>query len=66
MCSFIREYIDELKMMFPLDPLLMPTLVYICPRDDLPLLCDYVPLSLIMGMSTYRLGTLETLKKGDV
>ena len=66
MCSFIQEHIDELKMLFHLDPLLMPTLVYICPRDDLPLLCDYVPLSLIIGTITYRLQAIVNLQKEDV
>ena len=64
--SFIKEYIDELKILFQLDPLIMPALVYICPKDDLPLLCEYVPLSLFIGNISYKLTTMETLNKEGV
>ena len=47
-------------MLFPLDPLIMPALVYLCPKDDLPLLCEYVPLSLIIGIISRKLKSIET------
>ena len=64
--SFIKEYIDELQMLFNLDPLIMPVLVYICPRDDLPLLCEYVPLSLIIGIVTNNLVKAYNFDKREV
>ena len=64
--SFIKEYIAELQMLFHLDPLIMPVLVYICPRDDLPLLCGHVPLSLIIGIVINNLEKTYNFDKREV
>ena len=53
-------------MLFSLDPLIIPVLVYICPRDDLPLLCEYVPLSLIIGIVTSNLEKTYYFDKREV
>ena len=44
-CSFISKHYEELQPLFTLDPLLVFTVAYVCPRHDIIDLCDriYIP-----------------------
>ncbi len=66
-CSFIEKQLD-IKAYFQLDPLMVPLFVYLCPKDDLPVLCDHVPLYMVIAVICH---TLESrykiiLKKFEV
>ena len=52
---FIKEHIAELQELFYLDPYLVCGLLYVCPRQDIPLLCHYVPLGLMFGIMGHNI-----------
>ena len=51
-----------------MDPFLVRDMIYVCPRDDLPLLCQYVPLGLVFGWISDKLKNtnIQKLKKIEV
>ena len=57
-CRFIRATLDELKPMFKVDSWFPLVLSSICPLRDLPLLCDYVHLNLVIDRITDGLADL--------
>ena len=69
-CRFIKDHITELQDLFSLDPYLICSLLYVCPRRELPLLCSYVPLGLMFGIMGRNIpnhtASIESWKQTEV
>ena len=52
---FVEEHVDTLKPLFKLDPLLIYAVLCFCPRKDVTLLFDHVPVHLALGRIAYQL-----------
>ncbi len=55
---FVRSILDDIRPLLKLDPLLEPTLLYICPKEELPFLCDHVQLNLLIAIVVYNLNQI--------
>ena len=56
-CRFVKDHITELQELLSLDPFLVCALLYVCPRQELPLLCGYVSLGLMFGIMAYNIAS---------
>ena len=63
---FVQATLSELKPLLKLDPLLAPTLLYICPKEDLPLLCDHVQLNLFIAIVFHNLNSIPGDLRNEV
>ena len=62
----MKQVLDDISGYFTTDPLLISTVVYLCPDKDLPLLCDYVPLYMIGTFLNHKLNGKHSLTEGEV
>ncbi len=62
----MQTIIVDIKDYFALDPFLLPVVVYLCPKDDLPILCDHVPIYMVIAVINHTLSTMTNLKKTEV
>ena len=63
----MQNELISIKEYFTLDPLMVPVVVYLCPKDDLPLLCDHVPAYMVIAAICLALNyTKVLLKKPEV
>ncbi len=60
------KHLVDIKAYFNLDPLMVPLFVYLCPKDDLPVLCDNVPLYIVIAVICHALQSRNLLKKIEV
>ena len=60
--SLFEEHKEELIKLFSLDLYLVQDMIYVCPRDDLPLLCQYVPIGLVFGWLSDKLKSTNIQK----
>ena len=63
--SFMRPVLDGIKEYFSSDPILISTVIYLCPDNDLPLLCD-VPLHMIVAFLNHKLKGMDSLTEPQV
>ena len=66
LCRLVQTILIDIKDYFALDPLLIPVVVYLCPKDDLPILCDHVPIYMVIAVINHTLSTMTNLKKTEV
>ena len=62
----MQVLIEQIKEYFQLDQLLVPVVVYLSPKDNLPLLCDYVPLNVILAVINLELDSKSSLGRLEV
>ncbi len=62
----MQTIIVDIKDYFALDPFLLPVVVYLCPKDDLPILCDHVPIYMVIAVINHTLSTMTNLKNTEV
>lgn len=55
----MKKHYKELKQLFPLDPLLMFAVAYICPVDDLADLCGNIDLPYAMAIVAKKLDNIH-------
>ena len=61
------KHLVDIKGYFNLDPLMVPLFVYLCPKNDLPVLCDHVPLYMVIAVICHALqSNIYPLKKFEV
>lgn len=51
--------VEKLKPFFDVDPLLPTNLLYICPLNDFPSLCDHMELNLVLGIMAYNVDQVQ-------
>ena len=62
----MEKHLLDIKAYFNLDPLMVSLFVYLCPKDDLPFLCDHVPLYMVIAVICHTLSVRYLLKKLEV
>ena len=63
--SFMKPVLDGIKEYFSSDPILISTVIYLCPDNDLPLLCD-IPLYMIVAFLNHKLKGMDSLTEPQV
>ena len=62
----MKPVLDGIKEYFSTDPILISTVIYLCPDNDLQLLCDYVPLNMIVAFLNHKLKGMDSLTEPQV
>ncbi len=63
----MEKHLLDVKAYFNLDPLMVVLFVYLCPEDNLPVLCDHVPLYMVIAVICHTLQSNRyPLKKFEV
>ena len=64
--SVMKPVLDGIKEYFSSDPILISTVIYLCPGNDLQLLSDYVPLNMIVTFLNHKLKGMDSLTEPQV
>ena len=59
--SFMNDHYQELQELFPLDPLLVFNVGYVCPKSDIAGLCDGIHIPYAIALVCKRLDTIRLL-----
>ena len=62
----MQTVLPNIKEYFALDPLMLPVVIYLCPKDDLPFLCDHVPIYMVIAVINHTLKTKRSLRQNEV
>ena len=60
----MKNYYEELQLLFPLDPLLVFVVAYVCPRSDIAYLCEHIDLPYAIALVAKKLNLVT--KTADV
>ena len=56
----MKKHYEELALLFPLDPLLVFAVAYICPKCDIADLCDNIYLPYAIALVAKKLDSVQT------